>query len=612
MQFLGDIVRHADLNYGLGRKAQSFVLLSVDIIYDSEHGGTRGMLKRLREAGLGASLDNWLNANSDDELQLPDSAWVDQVIGRDKIARIGRELGLANARVRSALAYVVPALFRSLSSNGELPGERPQNLGDILDLPVLSASRRPVVGPVKKTRPPRNVREKNAFRWFWTLGSMLLLLTGFYLGRQVLIEQHLKPSSVDHGVIPENPVTPVTSEAQAPIDRKSSESIQDQRSSARLVIRSFGDRIEYVGFLDSEESRRLVLEKLEKFFGSSIASGDLIVDPGRLASPWLQQLDRLFPLFNVPGIDVRLDGSTVRVGGWLTDEDRAGILNSLMSVLGSSYRFGYLRDEWTERSQDARQLLLSRLSEVKPESRVQDVVPILNRWVVHFDEGSPIFPSEARDIAERIVEVLKTLKETAVLEIQVHVASAGSSQKLSMDRANAVRDVLVKAGWPATLLKAKGVVETKSPQSTEQPYQAARSERLEFRVIHICDPLFPCEISAPTKRQPPVQEVLPGDGEINGAETPSDRKVRPSVTEPDQSRRSESSGSPASSSASTFEINQGSEAPSQGDEEGEVSRLKSLDEPLPSARPKPRVKSTPKPASAPNKESEWYDPFGLF
>jgi len=387
---------------------------------------------------------------------------------------------------------------------------------------------------------------------------------------------------------------------------------------SKLVIRSYGNQIEYLAFVNSPEVRTQLMEKLQRSFGAPRLVGDVVVDATRAEPLWMAQLDRLLPLVSVPGLDVRLEGNTVRVGGWLAEEDRTSVLNSLMSALGSSYRFGYLREEDIERSQDARQYMVASLAHVGAELKPQDLVAILNRWLIVFPEGDATFPDEAKDILSRVAEVLKMARPQSIIEIQGHVDvenTPGLAQKLSLDRANAVRDALIKSGVPSGLLRTKGYGSEKRLAMGGAPFDHARNQRIEFRVIQVCDPYFPCESSIPAKRVPAPDPNLPLPDGTAPASRGSESTTLGTVPSPKPTLRSiepTSQGAPATDSTRTTP---GRGTETEGSEElstrSQGSKLKALTEELPPP-PKPRIKPSepPKPPAA--KPPEWYDPLGLF
>jgi outer membrane protein OmpA-like peptidoglycan-associated protein len=345
----------------------------------------------------------------------------------------------------------------------------------------------------------------------------------------------------------------------------------------------------------------------------------VVVDAGRAEPLWLAQLDRLLPLVSVPGLDVRLEGNTVRVGGWLAEEDRTSVLNNLMSALGSNYRFGYLREEDIERSQDSRQLMMAALAQVGDEIKPQDLVAILNHWIIAFPEGSAVFPEDARDILNRVAEVLKTARPQSIIEIQGHVDAEGGpgvAQKLSLERANAVRDALMKAGVSSGVLRTKGYGSEKRLATGGAPFDHVRNQRIEFRVIQVCDPYFPCEAAAPAKRVTPPDPNLPAPDWTAPGHQESDPNPSETYAPGKPALRSLEAPNPVSPTAD--QTRSGSrraeelEPPEEAANPPQGSKLKALSEELPPP-PKPRSKPVepPKPPAA-AKPPEWYDPLGLF
>jgi len=77
---------------------------------------------------------------------------------------------------------------------------------------------------------------------------------------------------------------------------------------------------------------------------------------------------------------------------------------------------------------------------------------------VFFDTGKATLKSESNKALNDLYEVMK-LKETLVIEISGHTDSIGGeafNKRLSEDRANAVRNFLIKKGIPSQRVTAKG------------------------------------------------------------------------------------------------------------------------------------------------------------
>lgn len=462
MQLLSDIVRDTDENFGLGNRATVLVSEAAKCLFDARRGGLKGFLERLESEGLSSDVANWRNTAQ--EIRFPEGLWVDQVLGIETITQIGRDLGMANARVRTALAYVIPHLIRYFSAGSTLPDQLPSAVQD-----YLAAARPEHLAPrsrgVTQAKRPKKRSKGGDFglgKLLWAGGVVALLISGFFLGHDVLTRS--QPA------LTRTPAKDLASEIGAKasvsgIETASNPTSEPQPAESRgpgskLVLRSYGNQIEYLGFVNSPEIRVQLIEKLQKAFGVPRLTGEVVVEVDRGDPVWMTQLDRLLPLVNVPGLDIRLEGNTVRVGGWLAEEDRTSVLNNLMSALGASYRFGYLREEEVERVQDSRQFVLAALAHSASEIKPQELVSILNRWLINFPEGSALFPDDAREVLARVADALKTAKPQSVIEIQGHVDAEGSvglAQKLSLERANAVRDALIKSGVSVACSAPKGM-----------------------------------------------------------------------------------------------------------------------------------------------------------
>ncbi len=175
---------------------------------------------------------------------------------------------------------------------------------------------------------------------------------------------------------------------------------------------------------------------------------------------WLSRLDRVLPQLNVPGLDLRLEGNSVKLGGWLSEQDRDSVLNSLKTALVPGFRFGYLRDEETELAEDAHAQNLR--GSFGPAARLSGAGSrgSLNEWVIRFPEGSAEFPEDGKDIAARAAELLKTMGQPVIWEIGGHTDNQGNAPanlKLSLERAIAVREVLMQSGVPEQMLQIKGM-----------------------------------------------------------------------------------------------------------------------------------------------------------
>ena len=594
MQLLSDIVRDTDENLGLESKTPVLVAEAVRFLFDAQHGGLEGFLERLEKEGLGADLSNWRNPL--EEIRFSEGHRLEVLLGADTISRMGRDLGMANARVRTALAYVIPRLIRYFTAGGNIPEQVPHAVTDYLSTHVhglIAPRSRAIRSNAKAKRKKASTSPAWTVRVAWGSGVGVLLISSFFLGRDIY---ERTPHGQPEGSTPE----PVASSSGPVVSQDAgAKQPEAQGAGSKLVIRNNGGHFEFLGFVNTAQSRQTILEKLQKSFGAGKIAGDILVDPSRSDPLWINQLDRLFPLLNVPGLDVRLEGNTLRVGGWLSEEDRNGILNSLMSTLGANYRYGYLRDEGIERAQDSKQYMAAVLAHIGSDAKPAEVVSILNRWIINFADGAAVFPEDSREIATKVASVIQNLRTSALYEIQGHVDSEPNRPqaiKLSTARANAVRDALIQGGVAEGKLRTKGFGGDKRLPGGEPQTDQARNERIEFRVIQICDPYFPCDYSSAPKRPSLPDPNVPEPEIVNGGGVD---KSEPKAAAPSQ---------PVPPS-----VEKPVEHPASGQPEAgpSTSRLRSLSEELPpQVKPKTKPPEAPKPADP--KQPEWYDPLGIF
>ena len=104
---------------------------------------------------------------------------------------------------------------------------------------------------------------------------------------------------------------------------------------------------------------------------------------------------------------------------------------------------------------------------------------------IFFETGLYTFSKESSPALNVLVDALKT-KTTMVIEIGGHTDNIGnpaSNQKLSADRAKAVRDYLIKHGIEPKRLIAKGYGDTQPVASNETPEGRQQNRRTEVRII---------------------------------------------------------------------------------------------------------------------------------
>ena len=104
---------------------------------------------------------------------------------------------------------------------------------------------------------------------------------------------------------------------------------------------------------------------------------------------------------------------------------------------------------------------------------------------VYFDTGKSILRVESYKELNELAEFL-LVKKNMVIEIAGHTDNVGQKDaniKLSLDRANAVRNYLIKKGVNPNNLQAKGYGDTQPIASNDNDSEKQKNRRTEVRII---------------------------------------------------------------------------------------------------------------------------------
>lgn len=103
---------------------------------------------------------------------------------------------------------------------------------------------------------------------------------------------------------------------------------------------------------------------------------------------------------------------------------------------------------------------------------------------VHFAHDAATIEPDSASLLEEIADVLKTRTEIAKMEIQGHTDNTGSPvyNLLSQQRADAVRDALLKLGIDGSRMEAKGYGQDKPLVPNVSPANRARNRRVQLMI----------------------------------------------------------------------------------------------------------------------------------
>lgn len=115
----------------------------------------------------------------------------------------------------------------------------------------------------------------------------------------------------------------------------------------------------------------------------------------------------------------------------------------------------------------------------------EDLVKALNILIINFDSGKYDIPPVRLAALQKGATFIKKLPPTVVLEVGGHTDSVGndtSNQTLSENRANAVKDALVKFGVNPDVLQTKGYGKTKPKTTNDTEEGKFFNRRIEYSV----------------------------------------------------------------------------------------------------------------------------------
>lgn len=126
------------------------------------------------------------------------------------------------------------------------------------------------------------------------------------------------------------------------------------------------------------------------------------------------------------------------------------------------------------------------LASLSPGFAPRDLVQALNLYVINFDTASAELPTYCVPFLSQAARAIKGVPAGTVIEIGGHTDNTGddaSNLVLSQQRADAVRDYLVRQGVDPGTLVAKGYGSTKPVATNDTDEGKFRNRRIEFTVL---------------------------------------------------------------------------------------------------------------------------------
>jgi len=180
---------------------------------------------------------------------------------------------------------------------------------------------------------------------------------------------------------------------------------------------------------------------------------------------------------------------TLSGGGQLDEGTRARVAKAVAAIPG----VGGIR--WA----DGTALAQSTSAPVEPLHCQEDVEALLRARTIRFEEGSARIDVASGELVDEVAAALRPCLGS-IIAITGHTDTSGpepGNLALSRDRAQAVRDALVRAGIPTDGLRTSGLG-SRSPVPGLEPADPA-NRRIEFSVI-ATQPIRPTPVDTPGPR----------------------------------------------------------------------------------------------------------------
>jgi outer membrane protein OmpA-like peptidoglycan-associated protein len=182
------------------------------------------------------------------------------------------------------------------------------------------------------------------------------------------------------------------------------------------------------------------------------------------------------------GITVSFDGRTALLAGTVVSPD---LIDQAKGIIGKINGVRSVRSTLTVTTPVEDVLEKKEIPDEKPAKVISDISSQLAGLTARFATNSSQPLNESSNALEQAIALLKE-QVSSNIEIAGHADSRGTmkyNQRLSLRRANSVRNRLVKAGVDADRLIAKGYGETEPVAENSTPEGMAKNRRVEFRVI---------------------------------------------------------------------------------------------------------------------------------
>jgi len=477
MTILEPTINEVSERFGLSGKAGPLMTSLLSLISNERAGGLTGFLDQFRRAGLGDVVSSWVSRGANTSLT---TEQLERAVGGNTLSRMASHVNIPRAAAGSALAFMIPKVIDLLTPEGVVPTRMPAWVSSYLGAePVRTETVRtePVrTEPVRTetVRPPIEPQHRAASggsNLLRLLPLLLLPLFGFLAYRACDREPEQVGQYAPTTVSP----TPTATEMAQ---------VQTPSMNSRLSLSNNNGRINYSGVVQDEQTKQTILNQLRSTYGAGNISGDIAVDSRARAAAWASGLSAALPNFKTSGAELSFDGDAINVGGSIPENAKSDMVANLKSVYGDNLRVGSL--EAASSVTESNRMASEALSSLRPGYSAEDLTGALNKQIINFAPGSAQIPRESRELLDQSASAIKSAPTGTVLEVGGHTDNTGNAaanQKLSQQRADAVRRFLVNEGVGADSLVSKGYGSDKPVASNDTQEGKFQNRRIEYSVV---------------------------------------------------------------------------------------------------------------------------------
>ena len=352
-----------------------------------------------------------------------------------------------------------------------------------LEHPFTKSASVPLDDVVLKEQASRTTRW-----WWWVVAAAALVLLSMLLGRGCVAEK--PPVAAEPAAATSEAASataapaPIVASEPAPASAPASAPVLTKDSSLTFSVDKTGMPTLHAT-LGSDAEKKTLLDALTAKFGEGRFNADISVDPETKPANWLDKLDALLPLMQLPGAEVKLAGEKLELSGTAADA-KLGWLDKLKSLFGKDFTVSTF--DVKQAVTNAKSAFMNAFGSLNTDDCAgADVVKVLNLQVINFATGASVPPQDAQQSLVKSADLLKrcaAASKTVKLEIGGYSDNAGnaaSNLALSKKRAEAVRAYLVKQGVPGDVLTAQGYGDVNPVADNSTSSGRFANRRIEFK-----------------------------------------------------------------------------------------------------------------------------------